>query len=98
MVKENPKGFYKYIKDRRVTREKIGPVKDQQGHLRVEPQEMSEILNKYFASVFTVEKDMEDIDHGEINSDILKNVHITEEEELDVLKHKKMDKSLGPDQ
>ncbi|MBB6725585.1 hypothetical protein [Proteus mirabilis] len=64
-VKENPKGFYKYIKDKRVTRERIGPLKDQQGGLCVEPQEMGEILNEYFASVFTVEKDMEDIECGE---------------------------------
>eukprot|EP00061_Rhincodon_typus_P008815 g31760.t1 len=58
---------------------------------------MGEILNDYFASVFKVEKDMEDREHGEINSDILKNVHITKEE-LDVLKCIKVDKSLGSDQ
>eukprot|EP00061_Rhincodon_typus_P014827 g42140.t1 len=38
---------------------------------------MGEILNKYFASVFTEEKDMEDRERGKINSDILKNVHVT---------------------
>eukprot|EP00061_Rhincodon_typus_P016151 g44213.t1 len=48
-----------------------------------------------FLRLFTVEKDMEDIELGEINSNILKNVHITEEEVLDVLQ---VDKSLGPDQ
>eukprot|EP00061_Rhincodon_typus_P002530 g17814.t1 len=59
---------------------------------------MVEILNKYFASVFTVEKDMEARKLGEINSDLLKNVHVTEEEVLDVLKHIKLGKSQGPDQ
>eukprot|EP00061_Rhincodon_typus_P003877 g21198.t1 len=29
-VNKNPKGFYKYIKDKRVTREGIRPIKDQQ--------------------------------------------------------------------
>eukprot|EP00061_Rhincodon_typus_P018473 g47652.t1 len=89
-----PKGFYKYIKDKRVTKERNG----QEICLRVEPKEVGDILNEYFASVFTVEKDMEDKEHGEINSDILKNVHFREEEVLDILKRIKVDKSLGPDQ
>eukprot|EP00061_Rhincodon_typus_P015869 g43786.t1 len=59
---------------------------------------MAEILNEYFASVFTVEKDMEDRDHGEINSDILIHDHISEVVVLVVLKCIKADKSLGPDQ
>eukprot|EP00061_Rhincodon_typus_P017984 g46948.t1 len=57
---------------------------------------MEEILNKYLASVFTVEKDMEDRDHGEINNNILKNAHITEEEVLRVLKCIKVDELPGP--
>eukprot|EP00061_Rhincodon_typus_P004848 g23565.t1 len=64
----------------------------------MEPQEMREVLNEYFASVFTVEKDKEDRKHGEINNDILKNVHIIEEELLNVLKRIKVDKSLASDQ
>eukprot|EP00061_Rhincodon_typus_P010244 g34391.t1 len=59
---------------------------------------MGEILNEHFASVFTVEKDIEDRELGEVNSDILKNVYITEEVMLDVLKHIKVDKSLGLDE
>eukprot|EP00061_Rhincodon_typus_P001904 g16095.t1 len=41
---------------------------------------------------------MEDREHGEINSNILKNAHITEEEVLDGLKSIKVDKYSGPDQ
>ena len=54
--KENPKSFYKYIKGKRVTRQRVGPLKDQQGHLYADPQEMDEILNEYFSSVFIVKK------------------------------------------
>eukprot|EP00061_Rhincodon_typus_P018175 g47236.t1 len=40
-VKENPKRFYKYIKDKIVTRERIGPLtKINKATLRVELQEM----------------------------------------------------------
>eukprot|EP00061_Rhincodon_typus_P006986 g28203.t1 len=54
------------------------------------------MLNEYFVSVFTVEKDMEDRKRGEVNSDILKNIRITEEEVLDILKCIEVDKPLGP--
>eukprot|EP00061_Rhincodon_typus_P015194 g42732.t1 len=97
-IKENPKGFYKYIKDKRVTKDRIGPLKDQQGSLCVETEEMGETPNEYFASVFIVEKDMNDRERGEINSDIMKNVLTTEEEVLDILKCMKVGKSPGPDQ
>ena len=91
------KSFYKYIKAKRVTRERVGPLKDQQGHLCVDPQEMGEILNEYF-SIFTVEKSMDVRGLGEINSDVLRSEHITEKEVLVVLKRLKVDKSPGPDE
>eukprot|EP00061_Rhincodon_typus_P003812 g21032.t1 len=59
---------------------------------------MGEILNEYFPSVFTVEKDVGDREHGEINNDILKHVYITEQEVLDSLKGIKVDKPPEPDQ
>ena len=83
-AKENPKSFYKYIKGKRVTRERVGPLQDQQNHLCADPQEMGEILNEYFSSVFTVEKGMNIKELGEINSDVLRSVHITKEVVLDV--------------
>eukprot|EP00061_Rhincodon_typus_P009710 g33412.t1 len=60
--------------------------------------EFKPLRSEYFVSEFTVEKDIEDIERGEIDSDILKNVHITEEEVLGGLKRIKVDKFPGPDQ
>eukprot|EP00061_Rhincodon_typus_P011931 g37310.t1 len=57
-----------------------------------------EMLNEYFTSAFAVEKDMEARELEEINNDILKCFHITEEVVLDALKRTKLDKSLEPDQ
>ena len=56
---------------------------------------MGEILNEYFSSVF--EKSMDVRELGEINSDVLRSVHITEKEVLEVLRRIKVDKSPGPD-
>ncbi|XP_067869988.1 uncharacterized protein [Heterodontus francisci] len=97
-IKKNPKRFYKYIKSKRVARERVGPLTDQCGNLRVEPQEMGEVLNEYFASVFTFEKVMEASEFKGGNSDILEHINITKEDVLEALKHIKVDKSPGPDQ
>jgi len=83
-AKENPKCFCKYIKGKRVTRERVEPLKDQQGHLCAHPQEMGEIRNEYFSSAFTVEKSKNVGELGEINSDALRSVHITENGVLEV--------------
>ena len=61
-------------------------------------QEMGEILNEYFSSVFTVEKSMDVRELGEINSDGLRSIHITEVMVLEVFKRIKVDKSPGPDE
>lgn len=65
----------------------------------VGPQKMSELLNEHFSSVFSVEKDLGVIECGEIQSVVLKRVHVTEEENLQSgHEHIKVDKSPGLDQ
>ena len=58
---------------------------------------MGEILNEYFSLVFTVEKSMDVRELGELNIDVLRSVHITEEVVLEVLKRIKVDKSPEPE-
>ena len=45
-IKENPMAFYTYIRNTRVARERVGPLKDKGGKLCVEPKEVGEILNE----------------------------------------------------
>eukprot|EP00061_Rhincodon_typus_P006991 g28210.t1 len=59
---------------------------------------MGEVLNEYFSSEFTMEKDMKIWELGEVSDDIMGKVHFTVEEVLEVLEHLKVDKSPGPDQ
>lgn len=56
-IKENPKVFYTFIKNKRANREMAGPVKDKRGNLH---GVRSKVLNKYFISTFIKEKDTED--------------------------------------
>eukprot|EP00061_Rhincodon_typus_P011433 g36429.t1 len=95
-VKENPKTFYRYIKNKRTTREKVGPRKDKGGNLYLEAENVGEILNEYFASVFTQEKDMVDSENSVEHANMLGQFEIKKEVVLDFLKSNKVDKSLGP--
>ncbi|GAB0182598.1 mitochondrial enolase superfamily member 1 [Grus japonensis] len=52
-VKDNKKGFFKYISSKRKTRENVGPLLNEVGALVMEDTEKAEILNAFFASVFT---------------------------------------------
>ena len=67
-IKENPKAFYRYVKNRRLVRARLGPVTDSRGKLCVEPEEIGEALNQYFSSVFTQgdinNKEQRTIQHG----------------------------------
>eukprot|EP00061_Rhincodon_typus_P004266 g22160.t1 len=63
----------------------------------MEPQEMGEVLNEYFVSVFTIEKDLVNEESEEGCVDSLGHIEIKREEVLGVLKNIKVDKSSGPD-
>ncbi|XP_059807923.1 uncharacterized protein LOC132382078 [Hypanus sabinus] len=96
-VKVNPKGFYSYIKSKRIVRDKIGPLENQGGQLCVEPKEMGAILNDFFSSVFTKEKDIELSKVWETSKEVMEPMTIKEVEVLALLRNLKVDKSPGPD-
>jgi len=52
---KNSKPFYAYVKRRTKTRDPVGPLKKQDGTNVTEPEEMAEILNEFFSSVYTRE-------------------------------------------
>ncbi|PKU37244.1 rna-directed dna polymerase from mobile element jockey- hypothetical protein [Limosa lapponica baueri] len=52
-VKDNKKGFFKYLSSKRKTRENMGPLLNEVGALVMEDAEKLELLNAAFASVFT---------------------------------------------
>lgn len=95
LVKGKPKYTACLYMGKRVTRERRGPHRNQSGHLGAEPQEMTKVLNEYF-SILTMEKDMKTRKLGKVNGNVFRIVHIAVEEVVDVLRHKKVDKSLVP--
>ena len=56
ICKHNPKSFYSYINERRIVRDNIGPLKTLDGIVITDNNDMANIMNNYFSSVFTIEQ------------------------------------------
>ncbi|KFQ44814.1 hypothetical protein N333_11559, partial [Nestor notabilis] len=52
-VKNNRKGFYRYVANKRQTRDNVGPLRKLSGELATLDLEKAEVLNDFFASVIT---------------------------------------------
>jgi len=56
-VKNNKKGFFKYISSKRKARDNVGPLLNEVGILVMEDAEKAELLNAFFTSVFSIKAD-----------------------------------------
>ena len=56
LIKGNPKSFFRYVRSKTKSKERVGPLKDLAGNILDDDSSMCETLNTYFASVFTKEK------------------------------------------
>ena len=96
-AKDNPKAFYQYVNSRLKPKENICNLVKDDGSLTVNDLEKCEILNTFFASVFTVE-DTEDVPTFDcINENFISDMSVTEPDVEKALKSLKTCKSPGPD-
>jgi len=52
-IKGNNKSFYRYVSDKRKTRENVGPLWKEMRDLVTQDMEKAEVISDFFASVFT---------------------------------------------
>jgi hypothetical protein len=101
-IKQDTKSFYAYIRSKQRCKEKVGPLKDTANTIVIDDKITADLLNRYFASVFTTEDlitipDPYSIFDGDINVDGLTNIEITEELVLKKLTELNINKSQGVD-
>ncbi|GAB0208316.1 mitochondrial enolase superfamily member 1 [Grus japonensis] len=98
-VKDNKKGFYRYVSEKRRTRENVGPLWNEMGDLVTQDMEKAEVLNDFFASVFTGKcsshtaqvtegRDWENAEPPTVGEDQVR----------EYLRNLKVHKSMGPDE
>ena len=97
--KVNPKEFFRYDREKKTLKSTIGPLLSAEGEIVTDERETADILNDYFASVFTVEEDRgEEATQYQMTVAVqLFLVDITEEDVMRVIDKLKICKSPGPD-
>ncbi|GAB0177134.1 mitochondrial enolase superfamily member 1 [Grus japonensis] len=98
-VKDNKKSFYRYVSDKRRTRENVGPLRNETGDLVAQDMEKAEVLNGFFASVFTGKSlshtaqvtESRDWENAEPPT-------VGEDQVREYLRNLKVPKSMGPDE
>ncbi|GAB0185903.1 mitochondrial enolase superfamily member 1 [Grus japonensis] len=100
-VKGNKKSFYRCTSNKKKTRENVGPLWKETGNLVTQDMEKTEVLNDFFASVFTskcsshtaqvTEGKGRDWENKELPS-------VGEDQVQDHLRNLKVHKSMGPDE
>ncbi|KAK4810673.1 hypothetical protein QYF61_007473 [Mycteria americana] len=101
-VKDNKKHFFKYISSKRRAKENLQPLVDGGGNTVTKNEEMTEVLNAFFASVFnsrancslgTQPPELEDRDGDQNGAPIIQGEMVS-----DLLHHLDTHKSMGPDE
>lgn len=98
-IKQDPKSFYNYVNSKKLTKNVIGPIEDSSGVLREKDEEVCEILNDYFSSVFTIEDQSgaSNVDLVSSSAVNLEDFELTENIVYNALLNVKKNKTAGVD-
>jgi len=100
-IKGNKKSFYRYVSHKRKTRENEGPLWKETGDLVTRDMEKAEVLNDFFASVFTGKCSSHITQATDSKDKAWENEesHIVGEGQIqDHVSNLKVHKSMGPDE
>ncbi|GAB0209349.1 hypothetical protein GRJ2_003400600 [Grus japonensis] len=100
-VKDNKKSFYRYVSEKRRMRENVGPLQNETGDLVTQDMEKAEVLNDFFASVFTGKSLSHTAQVTEGKGRDWENAEpptVGEDQVREYLRNLKVHKSMGPDE
>ena len=95
--KTNPKLFYSQINRARKCRDKVAPLQDENGEITVDPKRQADILNRYYAGVFTRCSEEPPTPRRTLETK-LEKIEITKEKVLAAISGIKQDAAPGPDE
>ncbi|GAB0206751.1 mitochondrial enolase superfamily member 1 [Grus japonensis] len=98
-VKDNKKSFYRYVSEKRRMRENVGPLWNETGDLVTQDMEKAEVLNDFFASVFTSKcsSHTAQVTEGR-DGENEEPPTVGEDQVREYLRNLKVHKSMGPDE
>ncbi|PKU45794.1 hypothetical protein llap_3880 [Limosa lapponica baueri] len=96
-IKDNKKSFYRYVSDKRKTRENVSPLQKESGDLVTQDMEKAEVLNDFFALVFTSKCSSHPTQVAEGTAHCRRRPGSRPSEDLKVHKPMRPDTSMGPE-
>ncbi|GAB0208687.1 mitochondrial enolase superfamily member 1 [Grus japonensis] len=93
--------FYRYVSDKRRTRENVGPLQNETGDLVTQDMEKAEVLSDFFASVFTSKGSSHTTQVTEGKGRDWENAEpptVGEDQVREYLRNLKVHKAMGPDE
>ena len=93
----NNRPFYSYVRNRTKNRAGVGPLKEGAGQLVSDSKEMADMLNRYFSSVFTSERDEPPVVQEMFVRNRLENITVTAKKVREKILALKPDSAPGPD-
>ncbi|CAM4645966.1 unnamed protein product [Lepidochelys kempii] len=97
-VQSNKKGFFRYVGNKKKAKESVGPLMNEGGNLVTEDVEKANVLNAFFASVFTNKVSSQTAVLGITTWGIDGQPSAEKEVVRDYLEKLDMHKSMGPDE
>ncbi|CAM4534454.1 unnamed protein product [Lepidochelys kempii] len=97
-VKSNKKGFFRYIGNKKKAKESVGPLLNEGGNLVTEDVEKANVLNAFFASVFTNKVSSQTAALGITTWGVDGQPSVEKEVVRDYLEKLDVHKSMGPDE
>ncbi|CAM5117140.1 unnamed protein product [Natator depressus] len=97
-VKSNKKGFFRYVGNKKKAKESVGPLLNEGGNLVTEDVEKANVLNAFFASVFTNKDSSQTAALGIATWGVDGQPSVEKEVVRDYLEKLDVHKSMGPDE